>query len=65
MLKLVERHPLKLLKKAVCEGQILRVQGLPEQLKAAPTFQASGATFNPTSTRVVNTLEEPLFDGDD
>ncbi|MEE4138713.1 hypothetical protein [Pseudomonas viridiflava] len=64
LLKLVERQPMKLLKKAVCEGQILRVQGLSEQLKAAPTLQASGTAFDPTSAGVVNPLEESLFDGD-
>jgi len=65
LLKLVERQPLKLLKKAIREGQILRVQGLSEQLQAAPTLQASGPAFDPTSNGVINPLEESLFDGDE
>jgi len=65
LLKLVERQPLKLLKKAIREGQVLRVQGLSEQLQAAPTLQARGSMFDPTSNAVVNPLEESLFDGDE
>lgn len=65
LLKLVERQPLKLLKKAIREGQVLRVQGLSEQLQAAPTLQASGPMFDPTSNGVANPLEESLFDGDE
>jgi hypothetical protein len=64
LLKLVERQPLKLLKKAIREGQILRVQGLSEQLQATPTLQASGLAFDLTSNGVANPLEKSLFDGD-
>ncbi|MNT62015.1 hypothetical protein D3C72_1997000 [compost metagenome] len=64
LLKLVERQPLKLLKKAIREGQILRVQGLSEQLQASPTLQASGSAFDTTFNEAVNALEESLFDGD-
>lgn len=64
LLILVERQPLKLLKKAIREGQILRVQGLSEQLQAAPTLQASGQAFDPTSNGGINPLEKSLFDGD-
>jgi len=64
LLILVERQPLKLLKKAIREGQILRVQGLSEQLQAAPTLQASGPAFDPTSNGGANPLEESMFDGD-
>ncbi|WP_414875183.1 hypothetical protein [Pseudomonas sp. IT-196MI5] len=64
LLILVERQPLKLLKKAIREGQILRVQGLSEQLQAAPTLQASGRAFDPTSNGGANPLEESMFDGD-
>ncbi|TCV62211.1 hypothetical protein [Pseudomonas fluorescens] len=65
LLKLVERQSLKLLKKAIREGQVLRVQGLSEQLQAAPTLQASGSTFDSTSNGVANPLEESLFNGDE
>lgn len=65
LLKLVERQPLKLLKKAIREGQVLRVQGLSERLQAAPTLQASGSMFDPTSGGVANPLEGSLFDGDE
>ncbi len=64
LLILVERQPLKLLKKAIREGQILRVQGLSEQLQAAPTLQASGSAFDPTSNGGANPLEESMFDGE-
>lgn len=66
LLKLVERQPLKLLKKAIREGQILRVQGLSEQLQTAPTLQASGPAFGPTSNGAAAppSLEESLFNGD-
>lgn len=64
LLILVERQPLKLLKKAIREGQILRVQGLSEQLQAAPTLQASGPAFDPTSNGGANPLKESMFDGD-
>jgi len=64
LLKLVERQPLKLLKKAIREGQILRVQGLSEQLQAAPTLQASGSAFDSAPSGVANPLEGSLLDGE-
>lgn len=64
LLILVERQPLKLLKKAIREGQILRIQGLSEQLQAAPILQASGQAFDPTSNGGINPLKKSLFDGD-
>jgi hypothetical protein len=65
LLKLVERQPLKLLKKAISEGQVLRIQGLSEQLQATPTLQANEPAFDPTYNGVANPLEESLFDGDE
>lgn len=65
LLKLVERQPLKLLKKAIREGQVLRIQGLSEQLQATPTLQANEPAFDPTYNGVANPLEESLFDGDE
>ncbi|NYH11911.1 hypothetical protein [Pseudomonas moraviensis] len=62
LLKLVERQPLRLLKKAIREGQILRVQGLSEQLEVAPTLKANGTAFDPTSNGPANPLEKSLFD---
>lgn len=64
LLKLVERQPFKLLKKAIREGQILRVQGWSEHLKAAPTLLAGEPAFDPSFNAVTNPLEEPMFDGD-
>ncbi|HDS1756049.1 hypothetical protein [Pseudomonas sp. M5] len=64
LLKLVQRQSLKVLKKALCEGQILRVQGLPEQLKEAPVVPPDASAREPSDTWESNPLAEPLFDGE-
>ncbi|WP_449432043.1 hypothetical protein [Pseudomonas putida] len=64
LLKLVQRQPLKVLKKAICEGQILRVQGLPDQLQEAPVLQTDTSVCGPEDGWVSNPLTELLFDGE-
>ncbi|MBS7596901.1 hypothetical protein [Pseudomonas sp. RC2C2] len=64
LLKLVQRQPLKVLKKAICEGQILRVQGLPEQLQEAPALQPDASVRESADAWASNPLTEPFFDGE-
>ncbi|MEC6742978.1 hypothetical protein [Pseudomonas qingdaonensis] len=64
LLKLVQRQPLKVLKKAICEGQILRVQGLPEQLQEAPALLPDASAPEPSDAWESNPLTEPFFDGE-
>lgn len=64
LLKLVQRQSLKVLKKALCEGQILRVQGLPQQLKEAPAVPPDASACEPSDAWKSNPLTEPLFDGE-
>lgn len=64
LLKLVQRQPLKVLKKAIREGQILRVQGLPEQLQEAPALLPDASALEPLDVWDSNPLTEPFFDGE-
>ncbi|MFJ4430570.1 hypothetical protein ACIPZG_06295 [Pseudomonas sp. NPDC089395] len=64
LLKLVQRQSLKVLKKAICEGQILRVHGLPEQLKEAPVVPPDVSACESSDGWESNPLTEPFFDGE-
>ncbi|WP_422403071.1 hypothetical protein [Pseudomonas sp. GZD-209] len=64
LLKLVQRQPLKDLKKAIREGQILRVLGLPEQLQEAPAFLPNTSAPELSDSRSTNPLSVPFFDGE-
>ncbi|MGK0149692.1 hypothetical protein [Pseudomonas putida] len=64
LLKLVQRQSLKVLKRAICEGQILRVQGLREQLQVAPVVPPNASARQPSGAWESNPLTEPPFDGE-
>lgn len=64
LLKLVERQPLRVLKKAIREGQIVRAYGLREQLQEAPVLLLHASALDPSDAWVPNPLEKSLLDGD-
>lgn len=64
LLKLVQRQSLKVLKKAICEGQILRIHGLPNQLQDAPRMSLNASARAPSDAWGSNPLTEPFFDGE-
>lgn len=64
LIKLIQRQPLKVLKKAIREGQVLRVHGLCEELQEAPTLPPNTAALDPLEIDEPNPLREPYFDGE-
>ncbi|SNB62841.1 hypothetical protein SAMN02745900_01005 [Pseudomonas sp. URIL14HWK12:I8] len=64
LLKLVQRQPLKVLKKAICERQILRVHGLPEQLQETRVLLPDPLASDSSDIDESNPLTEPFFDGE-
>ncbi|WP_406819663.1 hypothetical protein ACJA3S_19475 [Pseudomonas sp. KnCO4] len=64
LIKLVQRQPLKILKKAIREGQILRVHGLREELQEAPAVPPNTEALEPLEVDESNPLTEPFFDGE-
>lgn len=63
LLKLVERQPMKVLKEAIREGRILRVQGWFGRLQAAPTLQPGGRASGTTTCNASSIWDES--DSDD
>lgn len=64
LIKLVQRQPLKVLKKAIREGQILRVHGLREELQEAPVLPPNTAALKPSEIDEPNPLTGPFLDGE-
>lgn len=62
LLKLVQRQPLKVLRKAIREGQILRVRGLPEKLQTATILPPGSSALESPGTDDTNPVTEPLLD---
>lgn len=64
LLRLIERQPLKVLKKAIREGQVVRAYGLREQLEESSVRESQAMTLETADGWVSNPLEETAFSSD-